>query len=193
MKSRISRWLVEGLRPRGFHRIRLSAFLIVPILAACSDSTGPTRFVVITPASQTVALETAPTGKILRTSVTLTNTSSFPVTWNSCGLTLEKNISGPIALASDGPRPPWFTVWSQACYLASAEAIAYLTAPLQPGQSVTIPFAAQVGQGFGSLPFDGSPGEYRVHLTLATQILHNQYRTVPHDFSVSDPFTVVTP
>jgi hypothetical protein len=190
MKSRISQWLVEGLRPRGFQLIRWSAFLIVPILAACSDSTGPTRFVVITPASQTVALETTPTGKILRTSITLTNTSSFPVTWDYCGLTLEKNISGIIELA-DGPRPPWFTVWVQACYLLSAEAIAYYTTPLQPGQSVTIPIAAPVGQSFSALPFDGSPGEYRVHLTLATQILHNQYRTVPHDFSVSDSFMIV--
>lgn len=190
MKSRISQWLVEGLRPRGFHRIRLSAFLIVPILAACSDSTGPTRFVVITPASQTVALETAPTGQILRTSITLTNTSSFPVMWDYCGLTLEKNISGPIALATDGPRPPWFTVWVQACYLLSAEAIAYLTTPLQPGQSRTIPISIPVSQP-GLLQFDGSPGQYRVHLTLTTQILNNQYRTVPHDFSVSDPFTVV--
>jgi hypothetical protein len=166
-------------------------FVIVPILVGCNDTTGPTRFVSITPASQSVALENAPTGKILRTSVTMTNTSSFPITWDYCGLTLEKKIEGPILLAVDGPSPPWFTVWAQPCYAfaTGSEAVAVFTTPLQPGKSVTIPINVPVTLT-GSLHFDGSPGDYRVHLTLATQILKNQYRVIPHDLSVSDPFTV---
>ena len=188
MKSRISQWLVERLRPRGFHRIRLSAFLILPILAACSDSTGPTRFVSITPASQTVVLQTVPTGKVLHTSVTVTNTSPFTVTRvGPCGVTLEKKIDVTFLAAADGPTPPWFTVWSAICAL-SFDAVAI--APLQPGQSVSVPIDIPV-TATGSLGFDGSPGLYRVHLSLATQIFTNQYRSIPHDQSVSNPFSVI--
>jgi hypothetical protein len=191
MKSRIGQSLVEDLRHREFRRTRLSMLLLVPVLAACNDSTGPTRVVTITPASQTVSLETLPTGKILRTSVTLTNTSGLPITWDYCGAMLEKKIDNLFIATADGPQPPWFTVWARSCYLLSAEAVAYFTAPLQPGQSVTIPIDVPVSQT-GPLNFDGSPGEYRVRLTLTQRILTNRYRTVPHDFSVSDPFIVVT-
>ena len=190
MRSRISQWLVERLRPRGFHRIRLSAFLVVPILAACSDSTGPTRFVSITPASQTVVLQTVPTGQVLHTSVTVTNTSPFLVTRvGPCGVTLEKRTPVSSLANADGP-PEWFTVWSQICALLSAEAMAIIYTPLKPGQSVSVPIDVPV-TATGSLGFDGSPGLYRVHLSLATQIFTNQYRSIPHDQSVSNPFSVV--
>src|SRR2546423_2562169 len=143
MKSRIRQRLVEGLRLRAFQSARLGAVLAVAILAACNDTTGPTRFVTITPASQIVAMQTAPTGRVLRTSVTLTNTSTFPITWDYCALTLEKKIEGIIELA-DGPQPPWFTVWSPICALLSADAVARMTSPLRPGGSVTIPIDVPV-------------------------------------------------
>src|SRR5206468_3616779 len=120
-------------------RNRQLALLAVPLLAACSDTTGPNRLVSITPVTQSVVLETGPTGKLLHTSVTLTNTSAFPVTMVPCGIALEKKISGFVLLASDGPSPPWFTVWVPICGLLSAEAIAILAAPLPPGQSVSVP------------------------------------------------------
>ena len=169
-------------------RNRQLALLAVPLLAACSDTTGPSRLVSITPATQSVVLETVPGGRVLHTSVTVTNRSAFPVTISPCGLALEKKISGFIALGSDGPTPPWFTVWVSYCALLEAEAVAIVTAPLLPGQSVTVPIVIPVTQP-GNLNFDGSPGEYRIHLTLATQIL-NEFRIVPHDLSVSDSFSV---
>jgi len=169
-------------------RNRQLALLAVPLLAACSDTTGPTRLVSITPATQSVVLETGPTGKLLHTSVTLTNTSAFPVTMAPCGIALEKKISGFFALASDGPSPPWFTVWLPIC-VWSAEAVAILATPLPPGQSVSVPVIVPVTQP-GPFQFDGSPGEYRVHLVLTTQIL-NDFRIVPHDLSVSDSFSVL--
>lgn len=165
------------------------ALLAIPLLAACSDTTGPSRLVNITPASQSVVLETGPTGKVLHTSVVVTNTSAFPVTIDpQCGIALEKYVSGIVALASDGPTPPWYTVWVSTCYL-TADAIGVFTAPLLPGESVSVPIVVPVTQ-LGTLNFDGSPGEYRVHLTLATHIL-NEYRVVPHDMSVSDSFNVL--
>ena len=170
-------------------RNRQLALLAVPLFAACSDTTGPSRLVTITPAAQSVVLETGPTGKLLHTSVTVTNTSAFPVTISSpCGIALEKRISGIISLASDGPTPPWYTVWVSICAYLADEAVAIITAPLLPGQSVSVPIVVPVTQP-GTLHFDGSPGEYRVHLTLATQIL-NEFRMVPHDLSVSDSFSV---
>jgi hypothetical protein len=190
MKSRIRQWLVEDLRPSGFKHARLAAFVALPILAACNDTTGPARFVSITPASQTVVLQTVPAGKVLRTSVTLTNTSSFAVTWDACAVTLEKKIEGVIAL-SDGPTPPWFTVWTKICALLSAEAVAIINAPLQPGQSVTIPIEVPVTTASELQHFDGSPGEYRIHLTLAARMFGSQYRPISHDLSVSDAFSVV--
>ena len=163
--------------------------LAVPVLAACSDTTGPSRLVTITPASQSVVLETTPTGKMLRTSVTLTNTSAFPVTMVPCGLALEKKISGFIALGADGPSPPWYTVWVPICGFLSAEAVAVFATPLPPGQSVSVPINVPVTQP-GTLQFDGSPGEYRIHLSLTTQIVH-AFRIIPHDLSVSDSFNVL--
>ena len=191
MKAKVRQWFVEGLRLRGLERARLGAFLLVPVLAACNDATGPTRFVNITPASQTVVLQSLPTGKVLRTSVTLTNTSHFSINWNYCGVTLEKKIEGPVALSTDGPTYPWFTVRTTICsaLAAGSAAIAIFSSPLEPGQSVTIPIDVPVGQ-VGSLIFDGSPGEYRVHLYLTAKILDRDYRAIPHDLSVSDPFTL---
>jgi hypothetical protein len=189
MKSTIRQWLVEGLRLRAFRHAPLAAFSTVLLLSACSDATGPTHFVSITPASQSVALQTVPGGKVLRTSLTLRNTSSFPVTWDYCGLTLERKIV-VFALASDGPTPPWFTVWSATCALLSAEAVAIIRTPLEPGQSVTIPIEVPVAPT-GAALFDGSPGEYRVHLVLAAQITGRRILTIPHDASVSDSFSVV--
>jgi hypothetical protein len=170
-------------------RNRQLMLLAVPLLAACSETTGPSRLVSITPASQSVVLQTTPTGKILRTSVTLTNTSAFPVTIVPCGIALEKKISGFILLAADGPSPPWYTVWVSICGYFSAEAVAILTAPLLPGQSVSVPIDVPVTQP-GTLQFDGSPGEYRIHLSLTTQIV-DAFHIIPHDLSVSDSFNVI--
>ena len=189
MKLKLRQWLVEGLCVRGLARARSGAFLVLPVVVACSDTTGPSRFVSITPASQSVALQSVPSGKILRTSVTLTNASRFPIIWGYCGLGLEKKIEGMIISATDGPIPPWFTVAMPACALG-AEAVAFITPPLQPGESVSIPIEVPVATA-GTVRFDGSPGEYRVRLLLATQILDNQYHTLPHDLSVSDSFNVV--
>lgn len=182
MTPRICQSLREDVRLRRFWRSQAGAFAFLSVLAACSDSTGPNRVVTITPIDQTVALQSSPAGKILRTSVTLTNNSRSPVTWDKCAWTLEKKL-GITALATDGPTFPWVTVsGGPICYLA----IAYL--PLQPGQSVQIPIEVTVGTS----QFDGSPGEYRVHLVLGTTVLENQWRPIPHDLSVSDAFTVVS-
>lgn len=183
MKFRVRQPLFEVPRLRELQRARLGAFLVFAVVA-CSDTTAPKQFVSITPVSESVALQTLGEGKVLRTSVILTNTSDAPVGWTYCGFTLEKNVSG-FTLADGGPSYPWVTVAAPLCAAAPG------TVPVQPGASVTIPVEVLVRQT-GSESFDGSPGEYRVHLLLATQILFQAYITVPHDLSVSNPFNIVT-
>jgi len=191
MKLKLRQWLVGNPRRREFPR--LGVLLFAPLVVACSDTTGPSQFVSITPANESVALQTVPSGKILRTSVTLTNTSGFPVTWGGgCGLSLEKKIDVVSLAAADGPTPPWFTVWWAVCTEAVAVVSSpILYSPLQPGQSVSIPIDIPVTPSGTQPRFDGSPGEYRVHLMLTTQIFRNQYRLIPHDLSVSDSFSIV--
>jgi hypothetical protein len=190
MKSRNRQWLVEEPVRTGLRCARLATIAVVPILAACSDTTGPSRLVSITPASQTVVMEPLPNGNVLRTSVTLTNTWTRPVAWSSCGAALEKKT--PDFSALDGPGPGWTEVWTAACVTLAAAAGSdfILTLPLQPGRSVTIPIFARVAPSIYP-DFDGSPGIYRVRLFLATPILGNEYRNIPHDLSVSDPFTLL--
>jgi hypothetical protein len=189
MKSRLRHSLIEGLGPRRFQRARFAAFLVVPILVACNDTTGPARFVVITPASESVALQTVPGGKMLNTWVTLTNISSKPIGFNACrGVSLERrvDISANAALA-DGPKPPWTQVWTAPCGFEALAAVIG-TGPLQPGATMIIPVNVLAGV-IGAAGFDGSPGLYRVHLTLATEIL-GVSGVIPHDLSVSNPFSL---
>jgi hypothetical protein len=191
MKSRIGEWLFRG-EPRGrLQRGRFVALLLVAVLAACSDGTGPSSLVSITPASQTVTLQQTPNGAFLRTSVTLTNISSNPVVYDPCALSLERKADPYVALSGDGPTYPWATVWSSFCAALSAEAIARIPQSVAPHSSVTVPVNAPVSVTLGqSQYFDGSPGTYRVRLVLQTDIIGTA-RLIPHDLSVSDPFTLV--
>lgn len=188
MKSRTRRWLVGG-EPRGpSQRVRLVALVLVPLLGACSDGTGPSGVVRITPASQTVTLQQTPSGPALRTSVTLTNTSSRPVVYDPCALSLEKKVD--YVLVGSEPSAPWAKVWAPVCTTLSA-AIGIVHAAVAPHSSITIPIDAGVGPSpFQGLSFDGSPGIYRVYLALQTDII-GVPREIPHDLSVSDPFMIV--
>jgi hypothetical protein len=187
MESRIRQTLTA---PRLFIPRASLALAAVVGLAACIGTTEPVRLVSITPAAASVALQTTASGRVLNTSVTLTNVSKNPVTFDLCTLTLEKLKGVVFAEAADGPQPPWYTVWSQICVaLKATNNSGFETVSLPSGASLTIPVSAQVGQN-GASSFDGSPGTYRVHLSLVTDIV-GQVRTIPHDLSVSDPFSIV--
>jgi hypothetical protein len=179
----------------GFARAATAAVIAVGISLGCSDSTGPAERPKIAPASATMALESSPQGPRLNTSVTLTNTSSHPLVWSVCGVTLEK--AGQPALPP-GERT-WESVWSRICYvldvstpattrsLTSASSLG--GAVLTPGASVTIPIIAVVGQQ--PFPnFTGEPGLYRFRLALSTELLGTYY-PLPPELSVSDSFTIV--
>jgi hypothetical protein len=186
MESRIRQTVVA---PRLFiPRSSLTLATIVG-LVACTGTTEPIGLVSITPAAASVALQTTANGRVLNTSVTLTNVSKSWVTFDLCSVTLEKLQDVVFADAADGPQPPWYTVWSQICFALDSNSSGFETASLPPGASLTIPVSAQVGQN-GASNFDGSPGTYRVHLSLVTDIV-GQVRTIPHDLSVSDPFSIV--
>jgi hypothetical protein len=186
MKSRI-RQLLVARAPRGRpHRVLPLALALVAVLGACSEGTGPLDVVRITPANQTVTLHQTPTGAALRTSVTLTNTSSRPVVYDPCALTLEKKAEGYMLVSAESSTP-WIAVWAPICVLFDTMGIARLT--VLPHSSVSIPIdAATASTAFPA--FDGSPGTYRVHLVLQTEII-GVPRDIPHDSSVSDPFMIV--
>jgi hypothetical protein len=180
----------------GFARAATAAVIAVGITLGCSDSTGPGHHPKIEPASPTMALESSPQGPRLNTSVTLTNTSSHPLVWSECGVSLEK---GGMPALPPGERT-WESVWSKICYVLDAGVPATTTSltstvslggtVLKPGESVTIPIIAVVGQQ--PFPnFTGEPGLYRFRLTLASVILGNYYPLSP-ELAVSDPFTIVT-
>lgn len=161
---------------------------------ACSDTTGPTQFVRILPASPSVAMQPSAYGPVLNTSVTLTNTSSHPVGYSACGVSLEK--------AGLPELPPgksdWTLVWSQICYLLDATgqlSTGAVSNPvlspiiLQPGASVTIPISAIAGQQpYPS--FTGEAGLYRFRVPLSVQIFGKSY-PLSSAQSVSEPFAVI--
>jgi hypothetical protein len=146
----------------------------------------------IVPASPTVALQSPQQGLTLNTSVTLTNATGHPVAYYSCGISLEKQGMPALPPGKSG----WETVWSRICYVlelgpATLSSLFpdYVGEVLQPGQSVTIPIIAAVGQ----LPypsFTGEPGTYRFHVSLFSQIL-GRYYPAPYESSVSDSFMLL--
>jgi len=165
---------------------------------ACTDSTGPTVVLTIVPAAPTIALQTTPQGQALNTSVTLTNTSAHPISWSSCGMTLEK-AGLPALPPANGS---WDTVWQSICLLLDDSPVAETTTSssfgtslggpiLRPGESVIVPVFVPVGQvPYSNFTFNGEPGAYRFRFFLSEQILGTYY-PVPHALSVSDSFTLL--
>lgn len=183
-----------GKRVSGFAWMAVAATFVVG--TACSDSTGPVEQVVrIEPAAPTISLQATPQGTTLNTSVTLTNASSRSLRWSACGVGLEK--AGLPALPP-GKRA-WEPVWARICYLLAVNPAAlstttagdpiYLGAVLKPGESVTIPIVAIVGQS--PYPnFTGEAGLYRFRLTLSTEFMGTYY-PLPDESSVSESFTLL--
>src|SRR5882724_10141014 len=125
---------------RGFQRARLGALVVVAILAACNEATGPSRLVSIIPASETVAIQPTVHGPTLSVSLTLTNTSHNPIYYWRCGVVLQRLVNGFISVSGGNS---WQVVWSPIC---TAEAM--VPPPtLLPGESVTIPITAVVSAG----------------------------------------------
>jgi hypothetical protein len=158
----------------------------VVVTAGCSDTTGPSGAVRIVPAASTVNMQTTPQGRVLSTSVTITNNSPYVVVYSSCGVTLE--MLSPPALPP-GKRE-WTMVWGRICALLAASA-SFSTYPgpetLQPGESVTIPIVAIAGTPYST--FSGQPGQYRFHVALAIRILGSYHNATPEQ-SVSEPFVL---
>lgn len=162
----------------------LAALTLVTALSGCTNPTEPVAAVRIVPASQTVVLQSTPQGPTLSTSVTLTNTSGFPIIWSSCSMQLERRDD--IALPASNSDAGWERVWSPICNLAL---ILPPPTPLQPGESVTVPVTAVASpQDAGS--FSGEPGQYRVRFFLGA-VVAGDYRQLPSAASSSQPFTVV--
>lgn len=162
------------------------------VAAGCSDATAPARVALITTPTSSIALQQTPQYQVLNTSVTVTNTSAYPLAWSSCAVSLEK--AGLPALPPG--KSDWTSVWNRLCYILDvAAAISNPTVPpeslLAPGQSATISIVAPVGQQ--PYPeFDGQPGAYRFYVPLSIVVL-GTYHQVPHDASVSQPFTLLPP
>ena len=171
-----------------------TAAILAAIFAGCSDTTGPETVAAITTPSSTIALQATPQGPVLNTVVTVTNTSAYAMAWSSCGVTLEK--AGLPALPPG--KSDWQSVWTRACYILLAGAAVSGVAPsipdfpsaiLKPGETVTIQIVAPTGQQ--PYPtFDGQPGQYRFHVPLSISVL-GTFHSVPHDLSVSEPFTLL--
>lgn len=172
-------------------RLAIASLFLVAV--ACSDSTAPVTPIQIVPAASTVTLQTQPDGTYLNTSVKLINTSSYEVTWSSCGVTLER---APMPALPPG-KSDWTTAWRRLCYLllaASAQAGPGIPDPwwdgqvLLAGQSVDIPISALVGD-VSSGGFTGQPGQYRVRVPLAIRVLGTLH-ALPDQWSVSTRFTL---
>jgi hypothetical protein len=114
-------------------------------------------------------------------SVTLTNTSTNPVVWFSCGFALERNR---YVLTSDRGGDDWGEVWTPVCARDNSVA----PPPLRSGESVTVPI--NVPTTAAAHVFPGETGVYRVRFFLAVQ-MGGEFHQLPYEFSVSKPFTVV--
>ena len=163
------------------------------IVAGCADSTGPTALARIATPAATIALQATPQFLVLNTTLTVTNTSGFPMAFSACGVSLEK-----LGLPELPPgKSEWTTVWSQICALIDIAGDATGPLPqgsdaiLQPGETATLSIYAPVGQQ--PFPqFDAGPGPYRFHVPLSIVVL-GSYRAVAPESSVSNPFTLAPP
>ena len=174
MRSRIRRFGVGGV----------AALITVGALSGCTSTTEPVALVRIVLASPTVAIQSTPQGAKLSTSVTLTNTSNFPVIWSSCSMQLERkdDVAFPASDSYDGWEAVWFPICSLVLNLEPP-------VPLQPGESVVVPITAiAYSQSPGS--FLGEPGLYRVQFFIGAMVA-GEYRQIPRAASSSAPFTVV--
>jgi hypothetical protein len=193
MESRPGQKVGKTVIP-GFARAAILATVVAG--AACTDSTGPAVRVSIVPAAPTVALQSSPQGQVLKTSVTLANSSRYAVAYTSCGITLEK--------AGMPQLPPgksdWEPVWHTICYVLDINSVAssatspsvgaeFVGTVLQPGESVTLSVVALVGQPVFP-DFTGEPGLYRFHVPLSARIV-GAYRPIPYELSVSDSFALL--
>jgi hypothetical protein len=86
------------------------------LVAGCTDSTAPVAIARIEPATSTVILQHTPQGQVLTTSVIVTNTTPFDVSYLSCGVSMEK--AGLPALPPG--KSEWQTVWVRYCALLDA-------------------------------------------------------------------------
>ena len=131
------------------------------------------------PASRNVSLAVTGEQKILRASIVITNTSSNPILWSSCALTLEEYR---YLLAPDRKGSDWTEVWTPDC---DVNAVIPL---LLPGESVTVPIEV-IAPGPSAHDFLGQPGVYRVHFFLSAYV-GEEYLQLPYAESVSQPFNV---
>lgn len=192
MKSRPGQNKLLESTARGVARMAIAAVTMMGL--ACADSTGPVTFVQVVPAAPTVTLQKTQEGQVLNTSVTVTNTSSFTVVYSSCGVSLEK---APMPALPPG-KSEWTHVWSMICALMDAAAsqssaastsIGVGESVLKPGESVTIPVWAVVGQA--PFPnFTGEPGSYRFHVPVSIRVL-GIYPPASTENVVSEPFTLL--
>ena len=159
------------------------------LVAGCTDSTAPVAIARIEPATSTVILQSSPQGQVLTTSVIVTNTTPFDVSYSSCGVSMEK--AGLPALPPG--KSEWQTVWVRYCALLEASSsftsAVLLAEVLRPGASITIPIVAVAGQ-LPSPDFKGEPGEYRFHVPMSLKVF-GSYRPAPYEVSVSGSFTLL--
>ncbi len=77
--------------------LSLAALACLSAAMACTSTTEPTAVVRIVLKSTRLAIQVMPQGLLLNNSVTLTNTSAFPIVWDLCAVSLERNTN-PFAL-----------------------------------------------------------------------------------------------
>jgi hypothetical protein len=166
-----------------WRRIWLPALMLVPIISACdaTDLLVPRGSIRIEPASNTVMLQTINNRTGFVVPVTISNTSEKTVYYSGgCGWRVEQSK----LMGDEGPRE-WVTVFFPLCALELPPGSPPVA--IDPGQVLAFTIDTR-GSGLGpSTVFDG---QYRVSFDLAV-MRFGELRRLPHDQSVSTPFTVV--
>jgi hypothetical protein len=168
-----------GHENRARRRIRWAAFFI-PIVAACNatDLLIPAGSLTIEPASLTVPVQPN-SGFVIP--ITISNSSETTVYMDGgCGWSVEQSR----LMGDEGPRQ-WVRVLLPVCALELPPGSP--SVPINPGQ-VLVFMVDTRGTGLG--PSTVLNGQYRVSVALAV-MRFGELRLLPHDQSVSTPFTVV--
>jgi hypothetical protein len=129
-----------------------------------------------------VALEPTRQGPTLNIWATITNGSTQPVLISTCKYALDQYR---YTLASGRIGDDWLEVWRPSC--TGENSFAYT--PLGPGESKSIPITVVATRALAP-DFSAEPGTYRFRFFLSMQVA-GEYRQLPRERSVSEPFTLL--
>lgn len=163
-------------------RLRGGIALVLPfVILGCGPRAEPDATVRIELSGRTVALEPTELGPALKMSASITNSSNQLVLMSTCEYVLYQYRYTLVTGTSDD----WVEVWRPSC--TSQNSLAFT--PIGPGKTIFVPITVVATPALAP-DFSAEPGRYRFRFFLSIR-LGEEYRQLPAERSVSEPFTLL--